>query len=108
MSGPWRRLNEIGARGVYDRAKKHREHGRLDLALSEFTEAERYFKSAYGSDHPSTIRAGAQRAWCMIRLGNKDEGIRTLENCLIRETEARGNQTDLAKDLGRFLWAEQH
>lgn len=107
MSGVMRRLHDFGARGIYDRAKKHRNEGRLDTALPEFAEAERYFKAAYGPDDPNTIGAGAQRAWCMIRLGKRDEGIAALEECLGREVEARGTQSDLAQSLARTIWEER-
>lgn len=107
MKRVMRRLHIAGARGIYDRAKKHRADGQWDAALAEFTEAERYFGVAYGSNHPATIGAGAQRAWCMIRLGKRDDGISVLEDCLMREVDARGDQTDLAQALARSVWEER-
>lgn len=96
-------LDDINGRGFYNRARKHRDEGRLELAAPDFAEAEKYFNEVYGPDHQWTVTAGSQWAWCMLRLGNNEAGIAALQDYLRREVDARGRETNLAQSLEQML-----
>jgi tetratricopeptide (TPR) repeat protein len=96
--GAWLLLR-AGPEGAYGAGLRYVERGRLEAAALAFEDAQRLWEREVGPRHVHVAAALARRAWCCVRLGRVEEGVRLYERALELERDLHGADSERVWDL---------